>query len=132
MTEQLNAIQAVERVRDNLAESGLPRTSKLAGGEITGWTSNLGHTGFSIRKNGPGITWSFPISGKPHLEYREVEDDGEEPINPDELSPRITDVFKNMGLSVHDVRCVGASLKWDDDVYYEVTTNKPAWLTETA
>lgn len=133
---QISGIEAVERIRDDLEASGLPRNSRLSGGEITGWTTYLGHTGFSIRKNESDITWHLVVSGKPHLEYREYthhQDDEEidlhEPINPERLNQRIAKVFKRLNLSIHDVRCTGHSTLWDDDVHYEVTTDLPDWLS---
>lgn len=134
MTTQLTGIQAVERVRDNLEAAGLPRKSKLSGGEITGWTTVLGSTGFSIRENSPNVTWHLVISGFKHFEYREYrtasdDTDRHKPVNPDAFNDRIAKVFKDMGLTVHDTLCTGHSTLWDDDVHYEVTTNQPEWLS---
>lgn len=58
-----------------LAAAGMPRNSKLAGGEITGWTTALGSTGFSLRLTDTGqIDWHIVISGKPLLEYRQYQE----------------------------------------------------------
>lgn len=141
MTEQLTGIEAVKRVRDSLGAAGLPRTSTLSGGEITGWTSEFGATGFSIRKNGSGVTWHMVVSGKPRLEYREfaegrggLEVELHEPINPDKLLEPIrkifeSQIFRGKNVTIHDVRCTGHSTLFDDDVHYEVTTDMPDWLS---
>ena len=141
MTEQLTGIQAVKRVRDQLEAAGFPRTSKLPGGALEGWTANPTTTGFSVRKNGPGVTWHMVVSGKPHLEFAEYtgtfkgqEVDLHEPTNPDTLLKPIRKIFeekilRGSGLTIHDVRCTAHSHRFDDDVHYEVTTDMPEWLS---
>lgn len=131
MTTKMTGLQAAERVRNDLETSGLPRKSKLNGGEITGWTSAMGCTGFSIRTNGPGITWHLVVTGIPHLEYQEDQDGLHRPVNPDSLNDRIAKIFKDWGLTVHDTRCMGFATAWDFDVHYEVTTNRPDWLSSS-
>lgn len=118
-------------IRDVLAAAGLPRTSRLNGGEISGLIepNHSGSTGFSVKIVGADrLRFHIVISGKPHLRYVQRGEDTE-PENPQALAPRIKQVFeKVMGYTVFDVQCAGFQLTWDDDVDYEVTTNYPESL----
>lgn len=142
-TTTLVGIEAAQMIKNALAEAGMPRTSTLNGGEVTGWTQAYGATGFSLRA-GRGrrdidglpegqVDWHIVISGKPLLRYREYrdEDDGTYhlPINPESLNPRIRQVFEALGMTVHKVSCGGHQSVWDDDVSYNVVTDEPAWLS---
>jgi hypothetical protein len=118
-------------IRDVLKAAGLPRTSTLTGGELTGLLEPNygGSTGFSVKIVGADrLLFHIVISGKPHLRYERTGDDEREPVEPESLAPRITRVFGSMGYKVFDVKCTGWQLSWDDDVDYEVTTNYPASL----
>ena len=97
-----------EAVQQALSAAGMPRTSRLNGGAVTGWTTNYGSTGFSLRENKEGqIAWHVVISGKPLLRYRkfkEIQGDEDlelhEPTNPEALCARIKQVFEGVGLTV--------------------------------
>lgn len=126
-------------VHDRLGAAGLPRTSTLAGGSITGWTDAIGSTGFSVNRTDPRekgwLRLHFVISGKvAGLRYRtwkEVDPSDDdviqlhEPVDPERLFPRIKDVLRGLGLVVHDVRFGGAQTHWDDDVEYDATISDP-------
>lgn len=128
MTTRMTGMEAVTRVKKALEEAGLPRTSKYNGGELTGWTTHFGSTGFSVRLQASGLLcWHMVISGKPHLEYRQV-DDLERPVKPEKLNGRIQAALHQVGLEVQEVRCTCWQTMWDDDVDYEVMTAYPAWL----
>lgn len=150
MTAKINArtttlvgIEAAQMIKNALAEAGMPRTSGMSGGEVTGWTQAYGATGFSLRA-GKGrrdigrlpegqVDWHIVVSGKPLLAYREYEgEDGDtyhEPIRPESLCPRIRQVFEALGMTVHKVTYSGHQTVWDDDITYNVITDEPAWLS---
>src|ERR1700730_18374565 len=100
-------------VKEALAAAGMPRTSEYNGGELTGWTTVFGSTGFSLRLTEKGqVEWHVVVSGKPLLAYREYVlpwGRGDEiqrchsPIDPEKLCPRIKAVFEGLGLVVHAV-----------------------------
>lgn len=126
-----NAVEAVTMVRDAMVVAGLPRTSRFAGGKLTGWTEARGCTGFSIREQGDEILWRVVVSGRPHLRYDEYDSDGDrlhEPVTPERLCPRIRSTFEAQGLTVLDVAYRDHQTMWDDDVGYEVRTARPDWL----
>lgn len=135
-SEATTALQWATNVRDALASAGLGRTSRLNGGELTGWTTHMGATGFSLRETTSGqIDWHIVISGRAHLRYQLYKDcrDDEiyelhEPQNPQVLEPRIVEVFTRLGLTVHGILCTGWQTMWDDDVDYNVLTDRPAGL----
>jgi hypothetical protein len=126
------ALDTVTTIHAALAAAGMPRTSRMNGGEIVGWTTSLGSTGFSVRENGDGLLhWHVVVSGKPLLSYREYrdgDDDLHEPIDPERLDAPIRAVFEAQGLEVRSVGCSGHQTMWDDDVDYTVVTTRPAWL----
>lgn len=136
-----NGKDACQRIHDALEAAGLPRTSRLSGGEIRGVTTAEGSTGFSARVLSDGtIDWHIVISGKAAgIKYRDYTDwQGDEqyemsdPINPDVVIPRIREVFSQLGLQVIDrpetpqqlsrPRCTGWQSHWDDDIDYNVLT----------
>ncbi len=127
-----NALEAVTAIRDAMAAAGLPRTSRYAGGELTGWTEARGSTGFSVREDQGGhLSWHVVVSGRPHMRYRSYRSDGDdlhEPIAPERLNPRIQAVFEGLGMEVLAVRYGGHQTMWDDDVEYDVVTTPPDWL----
>jgi hypothetical protein len=139
----------MQAVADELAQAGMPRTSKMRGGEITGHTTHFGSTGFSVadahnRLDDPKfgklpngyLRFHVVVSGKAAgLEYRgitpwydedgyddEEDDEAHEPINPDSLHPRIEAVFTKLGLKVIEIRTRGWQTVWDDDVDYDIYT----------
>lgn len=142
----LGGIEAATLAKDTLAAFGMPRNSNLSGGEITGWTTASGSTGFSLRafteddsetSSATQIDWHIVISGNPHLEYLEENDNEEgesyhDPINPEVLYPRIKAAFESLGVAVQSVRHSGHQRLWDDDVYFNLVTNKPDWLCTEA
>lgn len=124
----MTGLEAVTLVKQALADAGMPRTSRMNGGELTGWTTNCGSTGFSIREaEGGDLLWHIVLSGKPLLDYRHTED-GHQPIRPEVLFSRLHHVFTSLGLAVLDVRLSGYQEMWDDDVEYTVVTKRPDWL----
>lgn len=128
-------LEAVTELYQKLAAAGMPRTSTLTGGEMTGWTEAYGSTGFSIRREDSGdLQWHLVVSGKPLFPYREyVHRSGNEyhePINPESLFPRLRAVFKEMGVNVKSLRYSGHQLMWDDDVTFNVITEHPTWLED--
>lgn len=133
--------EAVKKLRTFLAIHNVSRTDSkyLTGGEERGWTDAYGSTGFSIRKLDNGkLDWHVVVSGKKAgLKYYEFEEerDGEyysmhEPKNPKSLIPRVKKAFKEMGLDPEEVRYTGYQRHWDDDVSYNVVTERPKWLTD--
>ncbi|WP_147480858.1 hypothetical protein [Pseudomonas amygdali] len=126
---KLTGKQAAQFIHDALQAIGLPRTSTLNGGEITGWTTNLGSTGFSIRhdKRTGLLQWHVVVSGRPHMSYEE-DDHGYYPTRPEVLCPRIQTMFEALALKVTSVKATGWQTAWDDDVSYEIYTNHPEWL----
>lgn len=131
---RVDGLAAVTKVRDAMDAAGLGRTSRMNGGELTGWTRSLGSTGFSVRQKEDGtVSWHVVVSGKPHLRYRDYEWEGDslhEPTDPDVLCPRIRRVFEGLGLAVASVRYAGHQTMWDDDVEYDVETARPGWLED--
>ena len=135
---KLTGTQAATKVKQALEKSGLGRTSSYDGGKITGWTNNLGSTGFSVRKDRDGkLDWHVVISGKKHLPYEDYEErrDGDtytlhRPVNPQSLEPKIKKVFQSLKLKVLKVRYSGHQAMWDDDVTYNITTERPTWLSD--
>ena len=132
----LTGMDAVIQLKDALAAAGLPRTSTLNGGDLRGWTRCCGSTGFSIRLEGERIVWHLVISGRPHLTYRnevighgESSFEGYAPLNPEKLAPRIAAVFATLGMKALNVKANCWSNAWDDDVGYEVETERPLWLS---
>ncbi len=129
----LGGKQAAYYLRMALASLGLVRTSTMNGAELTGWTTSFGSTGFSIRNNDDdSITWHIVISGKPHLEYEEYEQDDDElhrPLNATSLVPKIQDAFALLDLEPRLIHKTGHQTMWDDDVSFEVITTKPNWLS---
>ena len=121
--------QAAQFIHDALQTIGLPRTSKLNGGEVRGWTTHFGSTGFSVRKdNASGmLQWHVVVSGLPHMSYEE-DDDGHRPSRPEVLCPRIKKLFEDMGAKVSSVKATGWQSAWDDDVSYDIHTDHPVWL----
>lgn len=133
----LTGMDAVIQLKAALAAAGLPRTSTFNGGELMGWTPNYGSTGFSIRLEGERIVWHLVISGRPHLNYtQEMMGRGEHafegyyPTNPEKLAPRIAQVFASLGMKALTVQANCWSTAWDDDVGYEVETERPLWLND--
>jgi hypothetical protein len=135
----ISGIRAVMGVKAALADAGLGRKSKYAGGEIAGWIpdNRFGSTGFSIRpRPDGGLDWHIIISGKPHLRYTErIErrDDEEtielhEPQNRASLHPAISKVFEKLGIKVREIDSKDYQTHWDDDVGYEIATDVPEWL----
>jgi hypothetical protein len=145
----------MERVRDALAAAGLPRTSRYAGGEITGWTTSMGSTGFSLQVDGiwhpstlrfvpsnpPRLRFHVVVSGKQaglrYKRYTERVERGRgrldfielhEPIEPERLIPKIRKVLEGLGFEVAQVTVAGAQTHWDDDVMYNVVTDWPEWV----
>jgi hypothetical protein len=140
-SRQLTGKEAVAKLKAALEKAGFGRTSSYRGAEITGWTNNLGSTGFSIRKDrdGKSINWNIVISGKKHLPYetyKEVRPGDDEvislhrPLNPEKIKPDILKVFKKLKLKIKKFRYAGHQGMWDDDVEYEITTEWPDWLSE--
>lgn len=138
-----NGKAACQVIKDALAAAGLPRTSRLAGGELTGVTTAYGSTGFSVRRmTKPGISvmqyveggldWHVVISGKvAGMRYEReailVGDDAEVTEVPaygegERMAPKVAAVFQSLGLTVHEARCTGWQTYWDDDVYFNVVT----------
>ena len=112
---KVSALRAVTALRTALEESGLPRTSRMAGAEMRGWVdrNTSGSTGFSIRPLAGGkLAWHVVVSGKPHLRYRsfrEAQGDGDimemsEPTNPEVLFPRIAKAFESIGIKAENVK----------------------------
>jgi hypothetical protein len=135
----VTGIRGALAMRAALESVGLGRTSKLSGGQVTGWipTNHYGSTGFSLKPVANGnIDWHLVISGKPHMRYREYREmngdddtiDLHEPVNPEVVFPKIRQAFASLGVTVKDLSFGGAQLHWDDDVSYNVTTDKPEWL----
>lgn len=129
-----DALEFVTRVRDCLASAKMPRVSKFNGGELRGWTTAYGSTGFSIRRMEDGrldlhIVISGKTAGLQYREWTEWGDDGSmsmhEPTNAESLHSSIRAALEAIGLTVHDVRYTGAQQHWDDDVDYNVTIDNP-------
>ena len=134
---QLNGREYMQRVKEALAEAGLPRTSGYNGGELTGWTHIYGSTGFSVRHEDTDIVvFNVVISGKAAgLDYetwRECEGDEilsmHSPIRPESLCPKIRQVFEGLGVKVLEVSENGYQMHWDDDVNYAVKALRPGDL----
>ncbi|MBD8615490.1 hypothetical protein IFT57_08825 [Pseudomonas sp. CFBP 13719] len=125
----LTGKQATQFIHDAMQSIGLPRTSKLNGGEITGWTTHHGATGFSVRRdNREGLLqWHVVVSGRPHMSYEEDED-GHRPSRPEMLCTRIKKLFEEFGVKVNSVKATGWQTAWDDDISYEILTDHPGWL----
>lgn len=136
-----NALTVVETLKADLAAAGLPRTSNLTGGEMTGWTETQGSTGFSV---GPGpepgtyrvhMVVSGEAAGVQYEEWTEYRDDGDaielhRPVNVDKLLPRIRQVLAARGLDVTDVKNSGYQMHWDDDLNFTATVReKPKGLS---
>lgn len=132
-----SAMELIIAARQALDAAGLPRTSQMNGGEMRGLTANnhSGSIGFAVHDRGDHLELHLVISGKnAGLEYRTwYEQQGSddlidlhEPTNPEKLHPQISKAIEGLGLKVRDVRNAGASLHWDDDVLYVVTTDPPA------
>lgn len=128
----LSGRQAVHFLRDRLAEAGLPRTSHFAGAEINGWiaTNRLGSTGFSVRltENDQKIDWHLVVSGQPHFRYANRSDRSYYPVDPERLVPTLRTVFRRIGLEPESIRCTGWATGYDDDVEFNVLTERPSWL----
>lgn len=136
----VTGMRASLAIQDALEREGIGRTSGYNGGHTAGWieTNRFGSTGFSLRpRQDGGIDWHIILSGKPHLNYREwKESQGEEgdvidlhaPTNPEVLYPRIKAAFADIGVTVRDLRHSGHQTHWDDDVDYDVATDRPDWL----
>lgn len=135
MMNEAEAKQACENLKDGLEAAGLGRTSKLAGGEVRGWTNAIGSTGFSVRKtkwsDAPCLDWHVVVSGKNagirFKEYSEFQD-GEvvelhRPIDADKIHEAIANVFHGLGLTVREVRTTGWQCHWDDDIDYNIITD---------
>ncbi|MHD0644900.1 hypothetical protein ACYPKM_04690 [Pseudomonas aeruginosa] len=129
---KMTGLEAATKARDAMIAAGMGRTSKLNGGELTGWTRCLGSTGFSIHHNDDGsLLWHVVVSGKPHVVYAEDEDECEHhPENMEVLFPKIQKVFEDLGLEVKEVTTSSWSVMWDDDICYNIKTNHPEWLEE--
>ena len=114
------------KVAATLNEAGMPRTSRLNGAELTGFTTSYGSTGFSLRDERDGrLAMHVVISGKAAgLHYRR-RDDGHEPINPERLHPRIRAALGGLGVNTREIRFAGWQLEWDDDVEYEIVVDDP-------
>lgn len=129
-------------IKDKLAAAGLQRTSKWAGGEISGLISSgsIGSTGFSVADTGDGLRFNVVISGKNagvrYSNYERMETrqhgNGEsynervqlhKPDNAEKLTPKIKSVFESMGFKVKSARNTGWSEMWDDDLDYTVMTD---------
>jgi hypothetical protein len=129
-------LQAVTELKEALANAGFGRTSTLGGAELTGWTSAIGSTGFSVRRQDDGsLQWHIVVSGKPHFPYRDYEhrSQGEtygyrDPIEPESIAPQLKAVFEGLGIRVSDIRCTGHQLMWDDDVDFSIYSEHPDWL----
>ena len=117
-------------IKEALDRAGLGRTSRYAGGEITGLTTAYGSTGFSVRLDSDG-TWDIHVvlsgeaAGLSYRHYKKYDSEGDcrnmhEPENAAILCPRIQAVFEELGFSVQAVRCSGWQSHWDDDVDYNV------------
>ncbi len=133
---KVSGMRAVLGVRAAMEAAGLGRTSRLNGGEVAGWieANRYGSTGFSVAPSGTdGTRWHVVVSGRPHLRYVTFHDrDGTELTEPDDpakLCPRVRRVFETLGLAVRDVRATGWQTMWDDDVDFEVETDRPEWLS---
>jgi len=149
----LTGMQFIEWIRDNLEHDGLVRTSSMSGGEMRGWTTSFGSTGYSIRKMyGPYLTgfdhakinkgdidMHLDLSGKEigltYRKYTEWEDDrGEmtfhDPINPDKINPKIKKTLERLGLNAKEIRHTGSQTYWDDDVSYNVLMTRPKYLSD--
>ena len=128
----------MRHIAQRLADAGMPRTSKLAGGEIAGLIENnhIGSTGFSVAVHEDKVRFHVVLSGRaaglayqPSTNWHHDDDDDddrelEEPINPDRLLPQVTQVFKDAGLHVQSAKCAGWQTYWDDDVDYEVLCDR--------
>ena len=125
----LTGKQATQFIRDALQAIGLPRTSTLNGGEVTGWTTHLGSTGFSVRQDSKSglLQWHVVVSGRPHMSYDE-DDDGHSPSRPEILCPRIQKLFEELGMKVDSVKATSWQTAWDDDIGYAIYTDQPQWL----
>lgn len=129
----MDGLMAARHVRREMHKAGLGRTSTMSGGGITGWTSNLGMTGFSVRRHREtdAVVWNVVVSGKAHLAYERDpagDPDLQRPVRPENLVPAVRTVFQDMGMQVSAVEVVGWSGMWDDDVDYAILTNWPEWL----
>ena len=131
----------MRRVKEALAEAGLPRTSGFNGGELTGWTRIYGSTGFSIRlddEDPNAVVFNVVISGKAAgLDYKKWNEcEGDEvirlhkPIRPESLYPKIRRTFESLGVTVLGVAESGYQMHWDDDVEYSVTAVRPRDLDD--
>lgn len=136
---------AALRVRQALAQAGLKRASCLNGENLAGWipANHFGATGFSVKVNPDNpqqVIWHVVVSGKPHLQYEEEEenqgtyDDPDyitlhHPVKPNALNGVIKKALtETLGLDVVKVRYSGHQTNWDDDVEYDVITARPDWL----
>ena len=135
----------MQAVKDNLAKVGLPRTSTLNGGAITGYTTHSGSTGYSVAFLRPEYAKMYEVSQERQLLNFHVVVSGEaaglkyepdyswdddadyddepeyhKPVNPELLEPKIKAVFESMGIKVILVKVSGWQTHWDDDIEYTV------------
>lgn len=138
----------MQRVKDQLALDGMPRTSRMAGGGLEGWTTAYGSTGFSIaptdaKWDGPGhagrLRMHVVISGKvAGLRYRtwtehrgsNGEMDFSEPLEAGANAKArvVADSVRRLGIVVHAAKYSGAQTHWDDDVEYTLYVDPPPGL----
>lgn len=130
---KISGRRAALALYDALKQVGLPRTSTLNGGEITGWLALhvSGSTGFSLKpREDGGLDWHLVISGKPHMRYVEErfhEDTTSRPVNPEVVVPRIRQAFAALGISLRSAELTDWS-GWDDDCGFSCVTDRPEWL----
>lgn len=117
----ISAEQGLELVlaaKKALEEHGLPRTSKMNGGEIRGLMrrNHRGSVGFAVWDEGDTLEFHMVVGGRSaglrYREYTEWRDDGDsielhEPENPEIAFGRVRQAFESVGLTVQDVRCSG-------------------------
>jgi hypothetical protein len=150
---ELTGKEAVSAIKFKLDEAGIGRNRMLltSGAEIRGWTNASGSTGFSVKQATewdqkaqrtiaiPGqLDWHVVVSGKQagikyadFTEYREHVGEmsmHEVSGSTDPVQRKIKNVFESMGLKVHSTRMSGYQSHWDDDVDFNIITDRPAWL----
>lgn len=131
---KIPGLRAAACLKSALTDAGLGRTSNLNGGAIVGWIApnRFGSTGFSIREREDGrIDWHLVISGRPHFRYVQGRnEESYEPIRTETVHPKIAAVFRQFGLAAADIELGGYQTRWDDDVDFNVVTERPAWLAD--
>lgn len=124
--------ELMQKIKDALADAGMPRVGNLNGAAIKGWipSNHYGSTGFSVTQRDDAIgIWEFNVvlCGKTAgLTYHEDRRSGEhEPIDQERLCPKVAAVFEGFGFEVIEVSPAGYQRMWDHDVEYKVKTKAP-------